>query len=212
MFVHCWLSFEYVCIYPSTHDDLIVLVGSCNTFAAKSPYSGKSLSENYHTFQIVCIFNTLSSPAITKIRPPLRRRAIIVWNRQPRSFGGLVRQKYFNNRHCIGLNFPTYSKHVQERLWVETPEKAPCCGPWTWLECHVLYGICFKQQFDTRFWVFYNPSPPRMFLSLDLLWEYRIQHGATDPFMSHLATQLGYSAGEFQALQLIVLAAFGVVD
>ena len=33
-----------------------------------------------------------------------------------------------------------------------------------------------------------------------------------DPFMSHLATQLGYSAGEFQALQLIVLAAFGVVD
>ena len=34
----------------------------------------------------------------------------------------------------------------------------------------------------------------------------------TDPFMSHLATQLGYSAGEFQALQLIVLAAFGIVD
>ena len=33
-----------------------------------------------------------------------------------------------------------------------------------------------------------------------------------DPFMSHLATQLGYSAGEFQALQLIVLRAFGVVD
>ena len=34
----------------------------------------------------------------------------------------------------------------------------------------------------------------------------------TDPFMSHLGTQLGYFAGEFQALQLIVLAAFGVVD
>ena len=33
-----------------------------------------------------------------------------------------------------------------------------------------------------------------------------------DPFMSHLATQLGYSAGEFQDLQLIVLATFGVVD
>ena len=30
--------------------------------------------------------------------------------------------------------------------------------------------------------------------------------------MSHLATQLGYSAGESQALQLIVLATFGVVD
>ena len=34
----------------------------------------------------------------------------------------------------------------------------------------------------------------------------------SDPFMSHLATQLGYSAGEFQALQLIVLATCVVVD
>ena len=77
-------------------------------------------------------------------------------------------------------------------------------------------GICiwFKQHFDTRYLVFYNPSPPRMFLSLDLLSEYRIQHGAIErmTFMSHLATQLGYSAGEFQALQLIVLATFGVVN
>ena len=32
------------------------------------------------------------------------------------------------------------------------------------------------------------------------------------PCMSHLATQLGYSAGEFQTLQLILLATFGVVD
>ena len=76
----------------------------------------------------------------------------------------------------------------------------------------VTFGICFKQHFDTRYLVFYNTSPPRLFLSLDLLWEYRIQHGANGPFMSHLATQLGYSAGEFQALQLIVLVAFGVVD
>ena len=34
----------------------------------------------------------------------------------------------------------------------------------------------------------------------------------SDPFMSHLSTQLGYSAREFQALKLIVLATFGVVD
>ena len=32
----------------------------------------------------------------------------------------------------------------------------------------------------------------------------------SDPFMSHLATYLGYSAGE--ALQLVVLATFGVMD
>ena len=45
----------------------------------------------------------------------------------------------------------------------------------------VTFGICFKQHFDTRYLVFYNISPPRMFLSLDLLWEYRIQHGANGP-------------------------------
>ena len=35
---------------------------------------------------------------------------------------------------------------------------------------------------------------------------------SSDPFMSQLATQLGYSTGELRALQLIVLAAFGVED
>ena len=33
------------------------------------------------------------------------------------------------------------------------------------------FGICFKQHCDTRYLVFYNPSSPRMFLSLDLLSE-----------------------------------------
>ena len=45
----------------------------------------------------------------------------------------------------------------------------------------VTFGICFKQHFDTRYLVFYHPSPPRMFLSLDLLSEYWIQHGAIGP-------------------------------
>ena len=44
------------------------------------------------------------------------------------------------------------------------------------------FGICFKQQhFDTRYLVFYNPSPPRMLLLLERLSEYRIQHGAIRP-------------------------------
>ena len=43
------------------------------------------------------------------------------------------------------------------------------------------FGICFKQHFDIRYLLFYNPSPPRMFLSLDLLSEYRIQHGVIGP-------------------------------
>ena len=72
-----------------------------------------------------------------------------------------------------------------------------------------------KQHFDTRYLVFYNPSPPRMFLSF-FFWTFFQNVGfntvLTDPFMSYLAALLGYSAGEFQALQLILLAAFGVVD
>ena len=40
----------------------------------------------------------------------------------------------------------------------------------------VTIGICFKLYFDTRHFAFYNLSPSRMFLSLDLLPEYRIQH------------------------------------
>ena len=76
----------------------------------------------------------------------------------------------------------------------------------------VTFGICFKQHFDTRYLVFYNPSPARMFCPWTFLQNIGFNTVLTDPFMSHLATQLGYSAGEFQALQLIVLVAFGVVD
>ena len=50
----------------------------------------------------------------------------------------------------------------------------------------VTFGICFNQHFDTRYLVFYNTSPARMFLSLDLLWEYRIQHGANGPHLCHI--------------------------
>ena len=57
----------------------------------------------------------------------------------------------------------------------------------------VTFGICFKQHFDTRYLVFCNPSPTRMFLSLDLLSEYRIQHGAIGP----LYVTSSYSTGIF---------------
>ena len=45
----------------------------------------------------------------------------------------------------------------------------------------VTFGIYFKQHFGPRYLVFYNLKPPRLFLSLDLLSEYRIQHGAIAP-------------------------------
>ena len=65
---------------------------------------------------------------------------------------------------------------------------ATCCFLWFQPFCVLLYGnkintrmlvtigICFKLYFDTRHFAFCNPSPSRMFLSLDLLPEYRIQH------------------------------------
>ena len=58
-----------------------------------------------------------------------------------------------------------------------------CLALWQKFNARMLvtFGICFKQHFDTRYLVFYNSSPPRMFLSLDLLSEYRIQHGAIVP-------------------------------
>ena len=53
----------------------------------------------------------------------------------------------------------------------------------------VTFDICFKQHVDTRYLVFYNPSSPRMFLSMDLLSKYRIPNGAIGPLYvtsSHL--------------------------
>ena len=61
-------------------------------------------------------------------------------------------------------------------------------------------------------WCSTIPHLPGCFCPWTFFENIRFNTVLTDPFMSHLATQLGYSAGEFQALQLIVLAAFGVVD
>ena len=49
-----------------------------------------------------------------------------------------------------------------------------------WLPLFVFFGLPIVSC-DTRYLVFYNPSPPRMILSLDLLSEYRIQHGTNGP-------------------------------
>ena len=47
-------------------------------------------------------------------------------------------------------------------------------------------------------------------------WTFRLNIGLntspSDSFVSYLNSHLGYSAGKFQALQLIVLAVFGAVD
>ena len=55
-------------------------------------------------------------------------------------------------------------------------------------------GIRFKQHFDIRSFAFYNLAHPRMLLSLDLLSEYRIQHGTIGPLnvTSRYSTRIFY--------------------
>ena len=51
-----------------------------------------------------------------------------------------------------------------------------------------------------------------MFLPLDILFEYWIDHITFGLFIPGLDSPLGYSTGVFRALQLIVLARFDAVD
>ena len=48
--------------------------------------------------------------------------------------------------------------------------------------------------------------------TLDILLNIVLNMFSLDSFMSCLHSLLGYSTGEFQAVQLIILVAFGAVD
>ena len=74
------------------------------------------------------------------------------------------------------------------------------------------FGNSFKQHLILCIWCFTIPHLPGCFCPWTFFQNIGFNMVPSDPFMSHLSTQLGYSAREFQALQLIVLAAFGVVD
>ena len=76
----------------------------------------------------------------------------------------------------------------------------------------VTFGIFLNNTLILCIWCFTIPDLPGCFGPWTFFQNIEFNMVPSDPFMSHLATQLGYSAGEFQALQLIVLATFGVVD
>ena len=98
----------------------------------------------------------------------------------------------------------------------------------SWAECHFLCVLLFDKNLILGclwllvfvlnnililgIWCSTIPHLPGWFCPWTFFENIGFNTVLTDPFMSHLTTQLGYSAGEFQALQLIVLAAFGVVD
>ena len=76
----------------------------------------------------------------------------------------------------------------------------------------VTFDICFNNTLIPGIWCSTKPYLPGCFCPLTFFQNIGFDMVPSDPFMPHLATQLRYSAGEFQALQLIVLATFGVVD
>ena len=80
------------------------------------------------------------------------------------------------------------------------------------LGCLWLLVFVFNNILILGIWCSTIPHLPGCFCPWTFFENIGFNTVLTDPFMSHLATQLGYSAGEFQALQLIVLAVFGVVD
>ena len=93
----------------------------------------------------------------------------------------------------------------------------PCIKS-VWIE-NWLEKLCWRQTFGIIHKV------PRSYQQQDfsppchchwLPWTFRLNIGLntspSDSLVSYLNSHLGYSAGEFQALQLIVLAVFGAVD
>ena len=104
----------------------------------------------------------------------------------------------------------------------------------SWAECHFLFSLVYQcvLLFDKSLllgclwpllfvlnntlilgiWCSTIPHLPGCFCPWTFFENIGFNTVLTDPFMSYVDTQLGYSAGEFQALPLIVLAAFGVVD
>ena len=78
--------------------------------------------------------------------------------------------------------------------------------------CLWLLAFVLNNTLILRIWCSTIPHLPGCFCPWTFFQNIGFNMVPSDPCMSHLATQLGYSAGEFQALQLIVLATFGVVD
>ena len=109
--------------------------------------------------------------------------------------------RHFNDQHfrsCI----PSHS--IGLYFWGVDNSLIPGC---LWLLAFILNNTLIL-----GIWCSTIPHLPVCFCPWTFFQNIGFNMVPSDPFMSHLATLLGYSAGEFQALQLIVLATFGVVD
>ena len=121
---------------------------------------------------------------------------------------------YRSNKGCYSICFFFLISPRAECHFLFSLVYQLCLALWyksnTWL--HVTFGICFNNTLILGIWCSTILHLPGCFCPWTFFENIGFNTVLTDPFMSHLATQLEYSAGEFQALQLIVLAAFGVVD
>ena len=121
-----------------------------------------------------------------------------------------------------GFDSTNHSRFLTEWVDVFLPL---VCTAMTWMACPfrtlvVLYRmfpfiiclILMNYLMEFYFIGFVNAHLPGCFCP----WTFRLNIGLntspSDSFVSYLNSHLGYSAGEFQALQLIVLAVFGAVD
>ena len=105
--------------------------------------------------------------------------------------------------------------HLSRGRWVtQTVVNMIQCHPW-WLQ--IMYPTLNKFLEFIKFEL--AACQERTCIkraSIQSPWTFRLNIGLntspSDSFVSYLNSHLGYSAGEFQALQLIVLAVFGAVD
>ena len=113
--------------------------------------------------------------------------------------------------HILGIK-TTFGQHIAKNLpvYLQNASQSICVIVWHYRNMN---GSSIKYSGAGTLGKWYKiPHFPGCFCP----WTFFVNIGFNtvpmDTFMSHLATQLGYSAGQFQALQLIVLAPFCVVD
>ena len=126
------------------------------------------------------------------------------------------------SKHMCGI-YELTNKSCSDQLFykinnVEVPHifltLAFCDLPWEMYRMFpfIICLILMNYLMEFYFIGFVNAHLPGCFCP----WTFRLNIGLntspSDSFVSYLNSHLGYSAGEFQALQLIVLAVFGAVD
>ena len=103
-----------------------------------------------------------------------------------------------------------YTDGERDGLWMACPFRTLVVlyRMFPFIKCLILMNYLMEFYFIG----FVNAHLPGCFCP----WTFRLNIGLntspSDSFVSYLNSHLGYSAGEFQALQLIVLAVFGAVD